>query len=132
MPRLRSSIRQSAMPPSRASLRLCSLMRARLLIHCSKRPAVSDILPEKPDRSEWAGYAPTRCLNRDLRCPRVCCVCSGPDLAPFDRSRPRAERGSSTRVFQTSDFDLFSDLKGVVDLDAQVAHRTLDSMASRP
>jgi len=28
----------------------------------------------------------------------------------------------STRVFQTSDFDLFRDLKGVVDLNAEIAH----------
>jgi hypothetical protein len=30
----------------------------------------------------------------------------------------RAEHDRSTRVFQTSDFDLFRDLKGVVDLNA--------------
>ena len=34
----------------------------------------------------------------------------------------RAEHDRSTRVFQTSDFDLFRDLKGVVDLNAEISH----------
>jgi hypothetical protein len=44
----------------------------------------------------------------------------------------RAEHDRSTRVFQTSDFDLFRDLKGVVDLNAKISHRAFDPMASGP
>ena len=40
-------------------------------------------------------------------------------LSPDDS---RAEHDRSTRVFQTSDFDLFRDLKGVVDLNAEISH----------
>ena len=43
----------------------------------------------------------------------------------------RAEHDRSTRVSQTSDFDLFRDLKGIVDLNAKVPHRALDLLVPK-
>ena len=43
----------------------------------------------------------------------------------------RAEHGHSTRVLQTSDFNLFCDLKGVVDLDEKVPHCALNFLVPK-
>ena len=46
-------------------------------------------------------------------------------MAHFPQTTAGQSNYRSTRVFQTSDFDLFCDLKGVVDLNAKVPNRAL-------